>query len=170
MSFDLDWLVNNYASFFEKFGISRTDLVAHFNDWKAQSKRSSVTDYLWYLFHVLLGETMKQVSQPADLHRNLDEIYLKMLAFRTGVEVRKDNPLIRQIIRNRIQLWQHELSQPFRLHSISIDCCSYCERINGQVFEVEQVLQDPYFASEKCTKETGCSCGYIPVNADVTAK
>jgi hypothetical protein len=163
MSFDLDWLVKNYASFFEKFGIGNNELVAHFNDWKAQRKSSSVTDYLWYLFHVLLGETRKQVTQPADYHRNLDEIYIKILEFRTGVEGQKDNPLIRQIIRNRIQQWQHELSKPFRLQAISIDCCPYCERINGQVFDVEQVLQEPYFASDQCTKESGCSCGYIPV-------
>ena len=163
MAPDLDWLVKNYAAFFENFGIDSNDLIAHFEVWKTESKDSSVTNYLWYLFHVLLGETRKQVSNPSDYHRNMHDIYLKMLEFRTGVEGQKVNSLVQLIIQNRIQQWQHELPYKFRLQAISLNCCDYCELINGQVFEVEEVLKNPYFASSQCTKETGCSCGYIPV-------
>jgi hypothetical protein len=163
MTYDLNWLVENYASFFEKFGIGQNALRQHFDEWKEKTGRDSVKDYLWYLFHVLLGETEKQVTTASDLHRNLHEIYLLMLEFRVNIEGQKDNQLVQLIIKNRIRQWQEDLPYPFRLQAVSINCCSYCESINGQIFEAEQVLQNPHFASEQCTKESGCSCGYIPV-------
>jgi hypothetical protein len=165
MTIDINWLVEQYASFFESFGIGRNDLIAHYAVWKEQSGKQSVTDYLWYLFHVLLGETRKQVSNPIDYHRNLHDIYLMMLEFRVAVEGQKDNSLVQAIIKNRIQLWKIELPYPFQLQAISTNCCSHCEQINGQVFEADAILHNTYFATAACTKESGCSCGYIPVIA-----
>lgn len=166
MIYNVDWLVQQYSPFFEKFGIDHNDLINHYEFWKEKSESDSVTDYLWYLFHVLLGETKKQVADPGDYHRNLHEIYLMMLEFRVNVEGQKDNALVQAIIKNRIQLWQRELPYPFRLQAISLNCCPYCESINGQVYVAEEVLKAPYFASEHCTNEKGCSCGYIPVAAE----
>ena len=166
MTHTLDWLLQQYGSFFQKFGIEQNDLVSHYTIWKEKSGDESVTNYLWYLFHVLLGETRKQLTNPGDYHRNLHEIYLMMLAFRVNVEGQKDNGLVQAIIKNRIQLWQRELPYPFRLQAISLNCCSYCESINGQVFEADDVLKNPHFASPHCTAEKGCSCGYIPVGAE----
>ncbi len=165
MAHDINWLVEQYASFFEKFGISGGDLVAHYTAWQEKTGEKAVTDYLWYLFHVLLGETKKQVGNAPDYHRNLHDIYLMMLEFRVSVEGQKDNSLVQAIIKNRIQLWQIELPYPFQLQAISINCCPHCEEINGQVFAADDVLRNTYFATAECTKETGCSCGYIPVIA-----
>ena len=166
MTYSIDWLVQHYASFFDSFGIESRTLVSHFAEWKEKSNSDSVRDYLWYLFHVLLGETKKQITNATDYHRNLHEIYLKMLEFRVSVEEQKDNQLVQLIIRNKIQQWQYELPYPFHLQAISLNCCPYCERINGQFFEPEQVIEDPYFASAHCTNEQGCSCGYIPVKLE----
>jgi len=166
MTHDLDWLLKNYASFFEEFGIGPNDLTAHFETWKQQAGNDAVTNYLWYLFHVLLGETRKQVTSAGDYHRNLHEIYLKMLEFRLTVEGQKDNGLVQLIMKNKIRQWQAELPYAFRLQALSLNCCPYCEQINGQVFGVEQVLHNPHFATEQCTNEQGCSCGYIPVAAE----
>lgn len=163
MTYSIDWLVQQYADFFEKFGIGRQILVAHFEEWKNGNTRRSVTDYVWYLFDVLIGETKKQVSNPVDYHRNLHEILLTMLSFRVNVEAQKDNNLVQAIIKNKVQLWQHELPYPFRLQAVSLNCCPHCEQINGQIFSVDAILTEPYFASEQCTAPTGCSCGYIPV-------
>jgi hypothetical protein len=165
MTIDINWLVEQYAPFFEGFGIMPHDLIAHYAVWKEQSGEQAVTDYLWYLFHVLLGETKKQVSNPVDYHRNLHEIYLIMLEFRVGVEGQKDNSLVQAIMKNRIRLWQIELPYPFQLQAVSTNCCPHCEQINGQVFEADAVLRNTYFATAACTKESGCSCGYIPVIA-----
>jgi hypothetical protein len=165
MTFDIDRLVEQYATFFEGFGIGRNDLVAHYDKWKEQSGGQAATDYCWYLFHVLLGETKKQVSNPVDYHRNLHEIYLMMLEFRINVEGQKDNSLVQAIIKNRIQLWKIELPYPFQLQAIALNCCPHCEEINGQIFAADEVLRNTYFATAACTKETGCSCGYIPVIA-----
>lgn len=162
---DLDWLVKEYGVFFQKFGIDKTALQSHYNEWKGQSGQSAVTDYLWYLFHVLIGETKKQVASPSDLHRNLHEIYLLMLEFRVNVEGQKDNALVQLIIKNRILQWQAELPYPFHLQAVALNCCAHCESINGQVFTSEQVMHNTHFATEACTKETGCSCGYMPVAA-----
>lgn len=163
---DMDWLVKNYASFFEGFGIGTSALISHYGEWQVQSRDTSINHYLWYLFHVLIGESKKQLSSRSDLHRNLHEIYLKMLEFRINVEQQKDNGLVQLIMKNKIQQWQAELSYRFHLQAVSLNCCPHCEAINGRIYEAEQVLQNPYFASEQCTKETGCSCGYIPVAAE----
>jgi hypothetical protein len=157
--------VKEYGAFFQKFGIGREALESHYKEWKEQSGQTAVTDYLWYLFHVLIGETRKQVADPSDLHRNLHEIYLLMLEFRVNVEGQKDNALVQLIIKNRIRQWQAELPYPFYLQAISLNCCPHCESINGQIFEPEQVLRNTHFATQECTRETGCSCGYIPVAA-----
>lgn len=164
MTQNLDRMVQQYGSFFEKFGIGRNDLVQHYETWKEESGSEAPTEYLWYLFHVLLGETKKQVTNPGDYHRNLHEIYLMMLEFRVNIEGQKDNSLVQAIIKNRILLWQLELPYPFRLQAISLNCCDYCEQINGQVFDAAEVLQHTYFATAQCTNEKGCSCGYIPVS------
>ncbi|MBB1284801.1 hypothetical protein HRH25_10500 [Flavisolibacter sp. BT320] len=165
MTKDLDWLVKTYGDFFGKFGVDKETLLSHYDAWKVQSGQTAVTDYLWHLFHVLIGETKKQVSDPVDLHRNLHEIYLLMLEFRVNVEGQKDNALVQLIIKNRIRQWQAELPYPFHLQAVSINCCPHCERINGQIFEPEAVLHNTHLATQECTKETGCSCGYIPVAA-----
>lgn len=165
MTKDLHWLLDEYGAFFTSFGIGKEALANHYNEWKQQSNAQAVTDYLWYLFHVLIGETKKQVADPSDLHRNLHEIYMQMLSFRVAVEGQKDNTLVQLIIQNKIRQWQAELTSSFHLQAVSLNCCSYCESINGQIFEPGQVLRNPYFASKECTKETGCSCGYIPVAA-----
>ena len=165
MTKDLDWLVKEYGAFFQKFGVGKEALETHYTEWKAQSGQTAITDYLWYLFHVLIGETKKKVSDPVDLHRNLHEIYLLMLEFRVNVEGQKDNALVQLIIKNRIRQWQAELPYPFHLQAVSLNCCPHCERINGQVFSPEEVLRNTHFATGECTKETGCSCGYIPVSA-----
>jgi hypothetical protein len=86
-----------------------------------------------------------------------------MLEFRVNVEGQNGNPIIQLIIRNRIQQWQAELPYPFQVQAVAINCCPHCESINGQTFEPQQALLYPHFASEKCTKASGCSCGYIPV-------
>lgn len=165
MTYDIPWLTEQYAPFFEGFGIGRNDLVAHYDVWKEQTGKEAVTDYLWYLFHVLLGETKKQVGNAIDYHRNLHGIYLMMLEFRVSVEGQKDNSLVQAIMKNRIQLWKIELPYPFRLQAISTNCCAHCESINGQVFEADDVLRNTHFATGACTKESGCSCGYMPVLA-----
>ena len=163
MTYDTAWMVKRYGDFFEKFGIDDKALLAHFDEWKAESNDDSVTNYIWYLFHVLLGETRKQVTSQPDYFRSVHEIYLMMLEFRVGVEGQKDNSLVQAIIKNRIRLWQTELPYSFQLQAISLNCCDFCESINGQVFTAEEVLHHTHFATEKCTKEGGCSCGYIPV-------
>lgn len=163
MTKDLEWLTSEYGEFFASFGIAKEDVVSHYEVWKQQSHQTAVTDYLWYLFHVLIGETKKQVTIPSDLYRNLHEIYMQMLTFRVNVERERDNALVQLIIQNKIRQWQAELPYPFHLQAVSLDCCPHCESINGQIFEPGQVLRNPHFASKECTKESGCSCGYIPV-------
>ena len=79
MTYDLIWLVKNYGDFFRDFGIGEEELTTHFEEWKRQSNNSAVQDYLWYLFHVLVGETKKQLTNSGDLHRNLHDIYIRML-------------------------------------------------------------------------------------------
>ena len=163
MAKNLDWLVKEYGAFFHSFGIGKEALETHYEEWKQQTGTQAVTDYLWYLFHVLIGETKKQVADPGDLHRNLHEIYMQMLSFRVGVEKQKDNTLVQLIIQNKVRQWQAELPYPFHLQAVALNCCPHCESINGQLFEPRQVLHNPHFASRECTKESGCSCGYIPV-------
>lgn len=163
MTYDLAWLVKNYADFFSDFGIEQPVLLAHYDEWKLQSNDRSVTGYLWYLFHVLLGETQKQMTNRVDYHRNLHDIYVKMLEFRVGVEKQNGNKIVQAIIKNRILQWQLEMAAPFRLQAISLDCCAFCESINGKDFSPEEVLENPHFASDQCSKEGACSCGYSSI-------
>lgn len=86
MEYNLEWLINDYKSFLEKFGLDEGSVRAHYPEWQSQSGKSDARDYLWYLFQVILGETAKQVTHPTDLQKNNLEIYNAMWFFQTHVE------------------------------------------------------------------------------------
>ena len=163
MEYDMEWLVSDYGSFLQKFGLDEESIRSHYVVWKEKSGVASVRDYLWYLFQVILGETAKQVKNPVDLQKNNLEIYTAMWFYRTHVEGQKATELQQLMNDTRIRLWQTELPFRFQVKVLSGQCCSYCDQLNNQLFPVEDLLQHRAFATEHCLSETGCNCTIIPV-------
>ena len=163
MEYNLDWLINDYGAFLLKFGLDEESVRSHYTVWKERSGVESVRDYLWYLFHVILGETAKQLKNPRDLQKNNLEIYTAMWFFRTHVEGQKANDLQQLINDTRIRLWQTELPFHFKVKVLSGQCCPYCDQLNNQLFAADDLLQHHSFVTGQCSNETGCTCSITPV-------
>ena len=166
----MDWLVNDYGKFLEKFGLDEQSIRAHYRDWQASSGKQSVLDYLWYLFQVILGETVKQVINPVDLQKNKLEIYTAMWFFRTHVEGQRSNELQQLINETKIRLWQLELPYDFRVRVLSKQCCAYCDQHHEQLFSIDELLKHQSFIATNCSNEDGCHCLLAPTaerNAEI---
>lgn len=163
MEYNLDWLVNDYGKFLEKFGLNEASIRGHYPEWQARNGQDSARDYLWYLFQVILGETAKQVEEEVDLQKNNLEIYSAMWFFRTHVEGQKSNELQQLINDTKIRLWQLELPFHFKVKLSGDSCCAYCDNLHGQLFKPAEMLEHRAFAVAHCTSETGCSCIVSPL-------
>jgi hypothetical protein len=161
--FTIDWLVQKYLRFFDKFGMTEEDIRTHYEEWKEKSENDSVKDYLWYLFQVLLGETAKQINNDADFHKNNFEIYSRMWELRVLIEEKKDNQLVR--LREESRVMGEAASLPFVVEAqvISGHCCPYCDDLDQKTFAVEEVLRNHFIGSNECTREWGCNCRYQTV-------
>jgi hypothetical protein len=163
MEYNMDWLVNDYGKFLEKFGLNEQSVRNHYGEWRVQSGVDSARDYLWYLFQVILGETAKQVKLPLDLYKNNLEIYTAMWFFRTHVEGQKSNELQQLINDTKIRIWQSELPFRFTVKLAGENCCTYCDNLNGQLFSPTEMLEHRAFAVNNCTNDGGCSCVISPI-------
>ena len=162
MAYSMDWLIENYLSFFAQFGLGEEDIRSHFEQWKQKSGSNSVKDYAWYLFQVLLGETARQVTNEADLYKNQFEIYSRMWEFRITHEKTKDNSLVRLMEEARIKAALVQLPYEFTVQVLT-NCCPHCDQLKGKEFTPEDVLKNHYVGSEECTRESGCACRYLTV-------
>ncbi|RYZ29419.1 MAG: hypothetical protein EOO10_06355 [Chitinophagaceae bacterium] len=163
MEYNLDWLMNDYGKFLEKFGLDERSVRGHYSEWQVRSGLDSARDYLWYLFQVILGETAKQVTEPVDLQKNNLEIYTAMWFFRTHMEGQRSNELLQLINDTKIRLWQLELPFHFRVKLSGEPCCAYCDHLHGQFFKPDEILEHRAFVLDHCTSETGCSCTISPI-------
>jgi len=161
--YTLEWLVNKYSGFFNNYGLSEGDLRRHYEEWKGQTGNHAVSAYLWYLFRVLLGENIKQVTSPADYHRNSYEIYAKMWEFSVLVEGQKDNGLVQ--LKEEARVHAEIVNSPYAVNIkiASGHCCPYCDELNEQLFTQDEVFTNHYLGSHRCTSERGCNCRYLIV-------
>lgn len=163
MEDNLDWLINDYGKFLEKFGLDESSVRQHYRVWKERSGLDSARDYLWYLFQVVLGETAKQVTNEADLQKNNLEIYSAMWFFRTHVEGQTANELQQLINETKIRLWQIQLPYYFHVKITGDDCCPYCNELHQQLLPPDDLLQQNRFNPSQCTSQSGCTCVVAPV-------
>ncbi len=45
----LDWIINRYGIYFQKFNITSSDIVAKYSDWCKSNDSKQISDYLFYL-------------------------------------------------------------------------------------------------------------------------
>jgi|GEM_PF-5043345 len=163
MDYNLDWLINDYGKFLEKFGLDENSVRQHYTVWKERSGLDSARDYLWYLFQVILGETAKQVTNEADLQKNNLELYSAMWFLQTHVEGQVATELQQLINDTKIRLWQIQLPYHFHVKLSGDDCCPYCNDLHGLSFGPEDLLGHEVFTPLKCTSPSGCTCIVAPV-------
>lgn len=49
----IDWLLREYLPFFEKFGVTKENIISHYDSWKL-NRVDRIEDYLWHIFNLLL--------------------------------------------------------------------------------------------------------------------
>jgi hypothetical protein len=159
----LDWMIDNYMPFFMQFGMDEGNLRRQYEVWKAKSSNHRVHDYLWYIFQILLAESAKQSPNELELYRNNFKIHCKMWEFRIKVEGKKANDIKQLVEESRVRMETLQAPSYIEIKVSSGHCCPYCDGLNGMVFSPEDVLENQYLASDKCTRERGCNCRYVSV-------
>ena len=97
----IEWLLKNYTSLFEEFGVQENDIKERFEYWK-EKQSEIVEDFLWSLFNGQLLENAKQANNLLELYSKNDRIYAEMLFFRRKTEKVPANKLLKLFNANRI--------------------------------------------------------------------
>jgi hypothetical protein len=157
--YTIDWMLKNYMSFFQEFGMDETNIRHNFPIW-SKNRPPLVKDYLWYIFQLLLIESAKQSMGEQALLLNQRKIYATMLDFRRRIEHKPANEILQLMLKADVRRNQLESSVKYKVVIISGNCCPYCNSLNEKQFEFEEVLANQYLGSIHCTRERGCICAY----------
>ncbi|RYZ24594.1 MAG: hypothetical protein EOO16_00380 [Chitinophagaceae bacterium] len=162
--YTLDWLIKNYLKFFAgDFGMEEGNIRRYYQEWSAKAKNDSVGDYLWHLFHELLDRIPKASLSPELYAKYFSEVYYKMWEFMVYHENRPANDCLQLGMEYRLIYEEQTLPFKFDVKISSGHCCPYCDSLNGMMVTLQQVYQNKYLASHKCTRPSGCNCRYASV-------
>lgn len=156
---DLDWVIKTYMPFFSQFGMTEENVRNYYIVWSG-NRPALPKDYVWFIFQKLLFETAKQSKTEQELYKYQNIIYSEMVWFRRRVENTKANEILQLSLSALIRKSISEVDFQIKIEIISGHCCSYCDKLNGQLFSTEDVLKNQYLGSAKCSNTKGCNCTY----------
>ena len=155
----IDWVVKKYLAFFSKYGMTEQKIISGYNNW-SESGTTSIKEYVWYLFQLLLEKDLKQFNTKSELHRFLRDLYFEMLQFKRKNEKEKANDIFQLFLDLDIK---QGMDSNFEL-SVSIvsgHCCDYCDSLNENTYQILDVWENKYLGSMNCTNPKGRNCTYI---------
>lgn len=156
----LDWLIQTYLPFLQKFGMNEENIRGYFETWKKGKEPAYVTDYMWTIFNQLLVEVAKQVKDKVSIYRLHADIYLQMSMFQRKYENKKGNHTLKQHFLNRLKHTEMESNLLMHVGIVSGHCCPFCDSLNNLSMSFKEALETQPLASSKCTREYGCNCTY----------
>lgn len=157
---DINWLIKNYISFLEEFGMNEKNIVEYYHTWK-ENRTESIEDYLWFIFNYLLNENAKQSEDAVGLFKRNDQIYTQMLSFRRRVEGKKANEILKIFNTNRVNLeLEQNISSRLEIDFIIIGTkdCEESEKVDGKIISKREAIENNIIPYEKCTRNQGCVC------------
>lgn len=157
---DLDWLLKNYMTFFEEFGMNEKNIIEYYQTWKT-NRPESIEDYLWYIFNHLLNENAKQSESLKSLYKRNEKIYSQMLYFRRRFEGKKANEIQKLYNTNKVNLdLESDLHSSLEMEFVIIGTndCEQSKRLSEKIIAKEQALQNNIIPYEECSRRQGCVC------------
>lgn len=157
---DINWLIKNYISFLEEFGINENNIVEYYNTWK-ENRTENIEDYLWFIFNYLLNENAKRSDDVIGFFKRNDQIYIEMLSFRRKIEGKKANEILKIFNTNRVNLeLEQNISSKLEIDFIIIGTmdCEESKKIDGKIVSKSEAIENNIIPYEKCTRNQGCVC------------
>lgn len=155
----IEWMLKEFLPFFKKFGMTRENILNHYEDWKL-NRVDRVEDYLWYIFNFLLNENVKQSRDIINLYKRNDEIYMQMLYFRRKIEGKPANEIQQALNYNRLELKIETTPYEFDLIINGTKDCQACKNIDRKIITIKEALKNNIIPYNKCTRKQGCACLY----------
>lgn len=155
----MEWVLKKYLPFFEKFGMTKENIVNHYNAWKL-NRVDRIEDYLWYIFNFLLNENAKQSRDIINFYKRNDEIYLQMLYFRRKIEGKPANEIQQALNYNRLELKIETTPYEFDIVVNTTNDCEACKNIDGKIYTIKEALKDKIIPYCECKRKQGCACLY----------
>ncbi len=155
----IEWLIKNYLSFFETFGLEEKGIRTSYQEWTTKFG-DSVEDFLWHIFNTLLNEN---ASQSTDLigfyERNID-LYMQMLYFRRKIEGKAANEIQQTLNKNKLELQFESSNLELTVIVSKANDCEACQEISNKEYPIREVIKNDVIPYETCNRERGCVCGY----------
>tara|TARA_R110001606_G_scaffold113742_1_gene240974 strand:- start:628 stop:1185 length:558 start_codon:yes stop_codon:yes gene_type:complete len=157
---DLDWLIKNYMTFFEEFGMNEKNIIEHYPTWK-KNRTESIEDYLWYIFKYLLNENAKQSENLTNLFERNEKIYSHMISFRRRYEGKKANEIQKLYNENKVNLdLESDLHSSLEMEFVIIGAkdCKEGKKICEKIITKKQAIENNTIPYEQCSRIKGCVC------------
>lgn len=155
----IDWLLRNYLPFFEKFGMTKENILSHYDKWKL-NRIDKIEDYLWYIFNFLLNENASKSKDVIDFYKRNDEIYQQMLYFRRKIERKPANEIQQLLNYNRLELKIETTQYEFDVIICATNDCEACQNIDRKIITIKEALKDNIIPYNECKRKNGCACTY----------
>jgi hypothetical protein len=141
--FAVELYESNFLQWVEKYGDS------------IQSKK----DFLWHNYNLILMEFATLYSHdPEFMYRQQRRVYCEMLSFLIE-EGKKITVAMKGILHCDLQLTKLS-GYNFNVKILATKCCDECDKINGQTFLLEDVIDKNILPYSKCKRKKGCFCQY----------
>ena len=152
--------VKKYRQTFETYGFPISELKTRFEESTNQKNYANTSDLVWSLFQELLLKAGQQSKTEYELYEGQWKIYAAMLDFRRKTEKSKANEILQLHLKAYVQMSSAQSTLNLKCEIISGACCEYCNSLNGEKFEINEVLDKQFLGSKNCTNERGCNCCY----------
>lgn len=155
----IEWLIKNYISFFEDFGMNEENIRSYYEEWKFKNSHN-IEDYLWHIFNILLAENASQSKDILKFYERNINIYLEMLYFRRKLEGKQANEIQKSLNRNKLQLQFDSSNIEFNVIIAVTKDCDACINLEGKEFPIRNVIKKDVIPYEICNRIQGCACVY----------
>jgi hypothetical protein len=136
---------------------------AHHKQWvnKFGDGYQSQKDFIWSMFNRCINELGKR-PQSYEVFNAQTAIYFIMLKFLWDEkkDVKGIRKSIAQVDVNRMVFDDAQSDLICDVVIISTKCCPECERIDGKVMTLDEVVKNPPLPQPECTRNNGCVCCY----------
>ena len=155
----IEWLIKNYMSFFENFGMQEENIRNYYQEWTLKFG-DNAEDFLWHIFNKLLSENALQSKDIKGFYKRNIEIYMQMLYFRRKIEGKNANEIQQSLNRNKLELQFETSNLELNVQVSSAKDCDACKKISEQGYPIREVLKNDVIPYEACNRQNGCVCVY----------
>ncbi len=147
MKLTMKAFVEDFASYFKKYGITQKQLKEFY------SKEQSIEDYAWTIFQKILSEIVnafekRQISLE-DFYNKTGDTY-RQIAYLLKLE-KKDSRRIQALqFENEVRHMEIAFPELIGVKIFSYGCCDGCHKYHNQILTIEEAIEFAKNTEERC--------------------